>query len=146
MLGSIKDSREDQEQSGIYKIKCSDCEKEYYGQTKRKLEIRKAEHEADCRKKILNDKKPLAKHAIENNHRLGPIELVKEVRKAHQLDTYESFYLFKNKNRDLINVQIEGNNPSILYKFIWSQFSLKHFYLDVNQLKFEFRVYETIEF
>lgn len=49
-------------------MKCLDCEKQYFGQTKRKLEIRKAEHEADCRKKMLNDEKPLAKHAIENNH------------------------------------------------------------------------------
>lgn len=118
LLGSMKDSRKDQEKSGIYKIKCLDCEKEYFGQTKRKLEIREKEHEKDCRRKVIDDKKPLAKHSIENEHQLGPIELVKEVRKVNQLDTYESLYLFKNKNRDLINVQTEGNNPSILYKFI----------------------------
>jgi hypothetical protein len=59
----------------------------------------------------------MAKHAIENNHSFDVPKLLKEVRKPLHLNAYESLFLFKNKNQNLVNVQKEGNCPSILYKF-----------------------------
>jgi hypothetical protein len=118
LLGGTKDRVQDKnEKSGIYEIKCSACNSKYIGQTKRKLKVRFKEHEDDC-KKAINEEKPLAKHSIEFDHPLGEIKLLKEVQKAYQLDTYESLYLFKNRNENLINVQSLGNNPSVLYKFV----------------------------
>jgi hypothetical protein len=117
ILGTAKDKVMDEnEKSGIYQIECSNCDAIYIGQTKRKLKTRYKEHLDDV-KKTMNDEKPLAKHAIEQDHQLGPIKLLKEVKKPHQLDAYESLYLFKNKNKNLLNCQIEGNNPSVLFKF-----------------------------
>jgi hypothetical protein len=117
LLGTAKDKIiDDNEKSGIYEIKCSSCDAIYIGQTKRKLKTRYKEHLEDV-KKAVNDEKPLAKHLIEENHQAGEIKLLKEVRKNHQLNAYESLYLFKNKHKNLLNCQIEGNNPSILFKF-----------------------------
>ena len=83
----------------------------------RKMKIRGNEHICDTCKEV-DDQKPLAKHIIEENHTLGPITLLKEVRKPSQLDTYESMYLFKARNQELLNIQVQGNNPSILFKFL----------------------------
>jgi hypothetical protein len=117
LLGTAKDKvTEDEEKSGIYEIKCSSCDATYIGQTKRKLKTRYKEHLEDV-KKTVNDEKPLAKHAIEENHPIGQMKLLKEVKKPHKLDAYESLYLFKNKDKNLLNCQTEGNNPSILFKF-----------------------------
>lgn len=117
-LGSAKDKiKNDEEKSGIYQVKCTGCNKKYIGKTKRKLKTRYKEHIEDT-KKTANDKKPLAKHAIEENHLLGPIELLKEVKKPSKLDAYESLFLSKEMSQDLLNIQIQGNNPSILFKFV----------------------------
>jgi hypothetical protein len=120
LLGTAKDKvTDDDEKSGIYKIECSTCDAMYIGQTKRKLKIRYKEHLEDV-KKTVNDEKPLAKHSIEQNHPIGQLTLLKAVAKPYQLDAYESMYLHKNKHKNLLNCQLEGNNPSTLFKFIES--------------------------
>jgi hypothetical protein len=118
LLGSTKDKiREDDEKSGIYQINCSKCDASYIGQTKRKMKIRIKEHFEDCSKPPIEEK-PMPKHAIENNHPFGEISLLKEVRKPFELNAYESLLLNKHKNKNLVNIQKEGNCPSTLYKFV----------------------------
>jgi hypothetical protein len=117
LLGTPKDKEKDEnERSGIYNIKCADCDAEYIGETRRKFKIRRKEHEDDCRKPPL-DEKPLAKHMIEEGHRIGQAKLIKKVEKVHMLDAYESLFLHKNKDKNLLNTQKEGNCSSILFKF-----------------------------
>jgi hypothetical protein len=120
LLGSTKDRIPDDEKSGIYEINCLDCDATYIGKSKRKIKIRGKEHQDDCRKPP-SEEKPVAKHSIELNHNLGEIKLLKEVRKVSQLDSYESLFLNRFSNKNLINIQKLGNNPSVLYKFVQSQ-------------------------
>jgi GIY-YIG catalytic domain len=118
LLGSTKDKiLEEGEKSGIYQIKCSKCDVSYIGQTKRKMKTRIKEHHEDCSKPPLEEK-PMPKHAIENNHPFGEIKLLKEVRKPFELNAYESLLLHKHKNENLVNIQKEGNCPSVLYKYV----------------------------
>jgi hypothetical protein len=122
LLGSTKDKIPDDEKSGIYEINCQDCDATYIGKSKRKIKIRGKEHQDDCRKPP-SEEKPVAKHSIEFDHNLGEIKLLKEVRKVSQLDSYESLFLERFRNKNLLNIQKLGNNPSVLYKFVQSQVS-----------------------
>jgi GIY-YIG catalytic domain len=118
LLGSTKDKiREDGEKSGIYQINCSLCDATYIGQTKRKMKIRIKEHNEDCAKPPVEEK-PMPRHSIENNHPFGEVKLLQEVRKSFESNAYESLLLHKNKNKNLVNIQKEGNCPSSLYKVV----------------------------
>ena len=115
ILGNMKDKRMDLEKSGIYSISCSNCDALYIGQTRRSIKIRYNEHCADCRKEATQDK-PMPFHAISNHHNFQDVKLLKEVRNPLQLDAYESLYLHKHKNENLVNIQNYGNINSGLFK------------------------------
>ena len=53
----------------IYRILCLDCELSYVGETKRSMKARIIEHRSDVNNKH-HDKSALAKHTVENNHRV----------------------------------------------------------------------------
>jgi hypothetical protein len=118
LLGNTKDKIEKDDRSGIYEVGCQDCPAKYIGQTRRKIKVRHREHKDHQR---LNHPQlsAIAEHAIENNHTVGDIELLKEVRKPWKLNSYESMYIFKNKNQsnDLVNRE-DGKINSILFKYI----------------------------
>jgi hypothetical protein len=119
-LGSTKDKKSDKmEKSGIYMINGATCDSKYIGQTKRKVATRIKEHRDDCSKPA-NEEKPMPLHVIETGHPFGEVKLLKKVLKPHQLDTYESIELYKHRNENLVNVQLRGNCPSVLYQFIQS--------------------------
>lgn len=118
LLGSTKDKiTDDGEKSGIYQIQCANCDVKYIGQTKRKMKTRIKEHFEDC-KKPPNEEKPMAKHAIENSHVFGEVKLLEEVRQPFKLNACESFHLHKHKNENLVNVQLGGNCPSVLFNYV----------------------------
>ena len=115
ILGNMKDKRMDLEKSGIYSISCSNCDALYIGQTRRAIKTRYNEHCADCRKEATQDK-PMPFHAISNHHKFQDVKLLKEVRNPLQLDAYESLYLHKHRNENLVNIQNYGNINSRLFK------------------------------
>jgi hypothetical protein len=118
-LKPLKDKCRDHEmKSGIYRLRCADCDVEYYGLTKRRLGVRKREHMADCLKP-LNEESAMAFHCISENHTMrSEIELMREVDEPHKLSVWESLFLHKNRNQNLANIYKEGNSPSILYEAI----------------------------
>ena len=70
LLTSIKDPADIKfRQVVVYSIPCHDCNKRCIGETKRSLEIRHQEHEADIKNKRF-DKSPLTQHTLDLNHRM----------------------------------------------------------------------------
>lgn len=117
LIVKLKDKVEnDNEKAGIYLLECKDCDASYVGQTKRNIGVRFKEHKSDCLKEV-NEDKPMPKHMIQNNHEFKDITLLKEVRNKQQLDVYESIFLKKLENRNLTNIQKQGNCISNLIKF-----------------------------
>ena len=118
--------------SGIYEINCQDCNAKYIGQTKRQLREREAEHN-----NLKNKESAISRHITETGHKTREINLVKKVDDWRKLDAYESFYLNKNRNCNLLNDQPEGNLNSYLYDF--GQFYLKKFYQTIRNLIIAFK-------
>jgi hypothetical protein len=116
-LGSLKDKETDQEKkSGIYLLKCADCDAAYIGLSKRRIGVRKKEHIADC-SKPLNEESAMAHHCICESHKIDDqMELLKEVNEFYKLNVWESLFLFKHSNLNLQNIYKEGNSPSILFQ------------------------------
>jgi hypothetical protein len=92
LLINLKDKRHEHMKSGIYKIKCQDCEEEYIGQSRRRVEKRWKEHQAAFR---LNQpqKSAVANHCLSQGHKIGEKSLVKEVTSVLELNAWESFFI-----------------------------------------------------
>ncbi|XP_055837083.1 uncharacterized protein LOC129905590 [Episyrphus balteatus] len=100
MLGSTKDKSPIVNKSGIYEIKCGDCDAVYIGQTKRSIGVRFNEHSNHI-KYNRPEKSSVAAHALTNNHfnvRLEDVKLKKHVTNNRRLDAYESLYISNNNN------------------------------------------------
>jgi hypothetical protein len=103
LIGPLKDKITSEEKSGIYEIKCEGCDSVYVGQTKRKLITRYKEHDAALRKNQPS-KSAIAQHCIEESHKIGPIKLLKEVRRTQQLDAWESLFISRAGEK-LVNIE-----------------------------------------
>lgn len=125
ILNNVKKKRDDKEKSGIYAIACEGsrdekCESIYVGQTKRRLEQRQKEHERAVSNRQI-EKSSVARHCMNEGHKVGKTTLLKQVDKPMMLDGYESMYMANTD--ELMN---EGEPPitSKLFKFA-SMTSLK---------------------
>lgn len=119
LIGGSKDKIDSINQSGIYSIKCNDCNKEYFGQTRRAIKIRYGEHERHINKNE-PDKSSVAKHMIENQHTtsIENLKLVQKVNKYYKLDAYESLYIHKNKDIAM------NENDGPIYNSVFNKFDL----------------------
>lgn len=120
ILGNPKDKIPTNNKSGIYELKCGDCNATYIGQTKRNILTRFKEHISHI-KYNRPTKSAVAQHALENNHlnfTIEDLKLKKQVREKNKLDAWESLYIrrYKNKNRELMNID-EEPIQSILFNF-----------------------------
>jgi hypothetical protein len=120
-LGTAKEKEKDHlKKSGIYMLKCSDCETKYIGMTKRDIKTRQKEHVADCRKP-LNEESAMAFHCIQENHSIdNEVVLLREVNEVYKLSCWESLELFKHQEEDLANIFKLGNSPSVLFSALKS--------------------------
>ena len=117
LLGSTKDKKEPLEKSGIYRIKCKDCDAVYIGQTKRSVLKRFKEH-FKCIEHNYVRKSAFASHAIFNEHRnvtIDDVQLIKSVSDERRLDAYECVYIRKSENT--VNLD-NGNIDSILFSLL----------------------------
>lgn len=92
-LGSTKDKKHELKQSGIYRIKCNECDAVYIGQTKRSVEKRFKEHLKAIEMKH-KFKSAFAAHAVNNKHLTTTVEdvkLMKRVTDHRRLDAYELY-------------------------------------------------------
>lgn len=96
LLINLKDRRHNHIKAGIYRIKCSDCDAEYIGQSRRRVEKRWKEHHAALRLKQ-PQKSAVANHCLSLDHEMGEKSLVKEVTSCWELNAWESLYIAKSK-------------------------------------------------
>lgn len=117
MLGTTKDKTKTNEKSGIYEVKCGNCEAKYIGQTKRSIKVRFKEHSSHI-KYNRPEKSSVATHALTTNHfdlKSDNVKLLKHVTNHRRLDAYESIYIHINEN--LMNSD-DGNIISPLFNLI----------------------------
>lgn len=102
LIGGSKDIIPQHQLSGIYSIKCSDCDSEYIGQCRRKIKTRFKEHEANTIKGEV-DKSSIARHMINNNHSfsIDNLKLIQRVDKYYKLNAFESYHI--NRGNNLMN-------------------------------------------
>ncbi|KAL1447922.1 hypothetical protein WDU94_008907 [Cyamophila willieti] len=102
--------------SGIYKLKCNDCEGVYVGQTARCFETRIKEHVASFRKQ--DDKSNFAQHLVEENHTFNKetgIELLHFCEGGKRMDILESLEIRKAiKEGNILNAQLDVKNSPII--------------------------------
>lgn len=94
LLGSTKDKTDPMNKSGIYSIKYGDCNRFYYGQTKRSIERRFKEHSGYIEKNQCQS--AIAEHVLTEGHYnvdKNGLTLLKCVYDDRLLDAYESYYI-----------------------------------------------------
>ncbi len=105
-LAYTSDNKKKSDKPGIYKMFCDTCKSFYVGQTCRPCHIRWGEH-----MKAIEDedqRSGVAKHIIDNpTHKVIKLksELIKNVNRDKYLDAWESFYIDKHKNDNLMNIR-----------------------------------------
>jgi len=113
LLGNPKSKINDGDKSGVYEIKCDNCEGKYIGQTRRKINIRLKEHKYHFKKNNA-DKSAIAQHAIQSKHSFSGIKLLKEVQKPEFLEAYETLFIKKNEDVLLNNEPGKFQNSPFL--------------------------------
>ncbi|XP_065204080.1 uncharacterized protein LOC135834170 [Planococcus citri] len=104
LLGSLKDKDPKTDQSGIYKITCSGCDKLYIGQTKRNIITRYKEHMHKARYNI-EGKSAIGDHIIATGHTITELNLTleKPVARISELPIREAIAMHKNNREKLLN-------------------------------------------
>lgn len=116
LLVNNKEKTDDIKKSGVYEIKCDDCDAVYIGQSGRSIDMRVKEH----RKSILDNKKStgFAEHCIDKNHffNVNSVKLLHNVNKGKILDMLEILEIKKalNNHKYVTNTQIEFVNTPII--------------------------------
>ena len=101
--------------SGIYRMKCLDCHKEYIGQTGRKFNTRYKEHIHDIRTN--NSNTGYSEHILNTGHAYGTIENTMDIiatsKKGQYLNTLENYHIYRitKENTHMNNVNKEIHNP-----------------------------------
>jgi hypothetical protein len=101
LLGSTKDKCPTLKKSGIYSIKCDNCNAEYIGQTRRNIKTRYNEHFSHI-KYNRPEKSSVASHMlsyrIPHTTSINNLSLLKEVNNSNKLDAYESYFIQSSEN------------------------------------------------
>ncbi|XP_055527541.1 uncharacterized protein LOC129720131 [Wyeomyia smithii] len=100
LLCNLKDKVPPDENSGIYRIPCQNCPSVYIGQTRRKVKVRLKEHKAAVDNGKTSESS-VAAHAIGCDHVIDwkEAKLIKNVRKASQLNAWESYFISNSQER-----------------------------------------------
>jgi len=100
LLGSAKDKTSELKKSGVYTVKCGNCERVYYGQTKRSVEERFKEH-MQCIRLNQPQRLAIASHVLLDGHEnvnIGSVKLLKQVNDERQLDAYKRRFLYSKRS------------------------------------------------
>lgn len=118
LLGKTINKLEPEKKSGVYKLKCGNCEKVYIGQSKRAISERYKEHIRDTNKGE-TEKSSVAQHMIAENHTIARanFELIREVRGRTNLDIWESIHIHINQKHIMNNEPGKIRSP-LFTKFI----------------------------
>lgn len=110
--------RKNEEKTGVYKLKCSECPKYYIGQTARSFAQRFKEH---LPKKSKEQKSAFASHLIDENHSYEAfdknLQVINVCKKGKLLNCLEEFNIYKAIKEDKDNVLNEQTSfqSNIIY-------------------------------
>ena len=115
LLSNTKDKIDINDRSGIYRLKCSDCETCYIGQTGRSFRLWTEEHRRNLRNGEI-DKSHFAKHLWESDHRSDFVpEILHLEKKGRRMDCLEELEIRKHiRNGILANENIFVNYSPLL--------------------------------
>ena len=106
------------EKTGIYKLKCNDCDKFYLGQTGRPFYIRYKEHLPT--KNLTNIKSNFARHIVNNGHKysninnnLEPIHICSKGQYMNAIEEFEIYRNFKTHPDIILNDQLKFNSHQL---------------------------------
>lgn len=106
---------------GIYKIRCSTCNKFYIGQTGRSFNVRYKEHTRDSE----NNPSTFFQHLVDENHDVDTIEKAMDIlhilAKGPEMNIIEEteIYLHSlNQTQNLLNEQIDLKHKNYIENFI----------------------------
>lgn len=108
---NAKDATDVLKKSGVYKLKCPDCDAVYVGQTGRTFEIRYKEHLRSFR--LNKNDSTFSNHILESNHtfpNLENINILHTHEKSRKLNLLESIEIYKSniiQDNHLLNDQVE---------------------------------------
>jgi hypothetical protein len=118
ILYNTKDKNSKFQKSGVYKLKCNECASIYIGQTGRNFEIRYKEHYNSFR--LNKTDSTFSNHIIENNHTFPTLDKLKILHnepKSEKLNLLESLEIYKNKNNNILNDQVD-----LIYSHLFKAF------------------------
>jgi Reverse transcriptase (RNA-dependent DNA polymerase) len=108
------------EKSGVYKLKCGECNKIYLGETGRKFKIRMNEHAKGEGVRVTNSL--YARHFNESGHKfINPkenMEIIKIENNPQKRKLIEELEILKVKKEDknkLMNIKVDFTNEEIFY-------------------------------
>lgn len=123
-LGSLlrtpkpRNTKKDEDKTGVYKISCSDCPKYYIGQTSRSFKTRFKEH---LPAKTPTQRSAFAAHIINENHSYNNIEnnldILHVCNKGKLMDCLEEFHIYKavkSEPNNILNEQVSFKS-NIIY-------------------------------
>ena len=105
------------EQSGVYELRCNDCNATYIGETGRQLAIRISEHKKNV------TKSNMGKHLAATHHVLNDsnVKILHKTRKSALQLTWESYEIERafrdNKVKCLNDRNVTNNYPLYMYSF-----------------------------
>lgn len=115
-LKSTKDVRENLDKPGVYEISCNQCQRKYYGQTKRSIKVRFKDHQTYIRNNEPR-KSAIAGHALLEQHlplQMENVRLLRSVTDERKLDAIESMHI--HKDSEALNAD-KGNIESYLFDY-----------------------------
>lgn len=111
------------QKSGVYKIKCNDCNKVYLGETGRKFECRLADHKRGEGNRTTNSL--YARHFMEENHQfINPLEKYEIIKVEYnnvKRKLEEELEILKERRKgisNLINGKVKFENEDIFYHIL----------------------------
>lgn len=112
--------------SGIYKIKCNDCNQVYIGQTGRNFKCRFKEHIQALRTNNQTSmKSTFAEHLLKENHTYSDMKSNMEIlsfeTKGDRMNIKEEFYIYLNSKKyqqNLLNTMITQRKNPIFEKIL----------------------------
>jgi len=120
-LLSTTNTRLDQDEysnSGVYKLKCNDCEHTYIGQTGRSLRERFKEHIPNS--KNTKNKSKFSDHIIDEQHSYTDIQtnmkILHKIKKGPKMNIWEEFEIYRHHkpgNSLLLNNKLEFTSHGI---------------------------------
>lgn len=120
LLSNNKEKTKNSDKSGVYEIKCADCDAIYIGQSGRNISIRIKEHKMN----IVNNKRAtgFAEHCLNNGHLFNSndVKILHNTNKGKRLDLLEILEIKKAllNNKHITNTQTEFLATPVVDKIV----------------------------